>query len=112
MTTLVRRGRQHLIALEFEIDASIDATLLLLAQCTSNARIIARIVDHARATVDAVSAKLADMCARAEWSTTSELCSDQPVDACGYIAADDVCQLREAPLAETNGCYTARLFID
>ena len=72
-------------------------------------RIIARIVDHARATVDAVSAKLTDMCTRAEWSTTSELCNDQPVDACGYIAADAVCQLREAALAETNGWYTARL---
>ena len=109
MTTLVRCGREHFNALGFDMDASIDATLLLLAQSTSNSRIIARNVDHACATVNAVSAKLTDMCTRADWSTTSELCNDQPVDACGYIAADAVCQLREAALAETNGWYTARL---
>ena len=33
---------------------------------------------------------------------STELCNDQPRDACGYIAADAVCRLREAALAEAN----------
>ena len=98
----MRCGRQHLNALEFDVDASIDATLLALARGTSNSRIIARIVDHACATVNAVSAKLTDMFTQADWSPNSDLFNDQAVDACGYIATDAVYRLREAALAGTN----------
>ena len=49
------------------------------------------------------------MCREAEWKTTAELCNDQPCDACGYIAADAVCRLREAALAEANSWHDIEL---
>ena len=38
----------------------------------------------------------------AHWKISADLCKDQPLDACGYIAADAVCLLRNAALAEAN----------
>ena len=49
------------------------------------------------------------MCREAKWKISSELCKDQPLDACGYIAADAVCRLREAALAEANGWHHMKL---
>ena len=36
------------------------------------------------------------------WRTNAELCDDQPMDACGYIAADAVVRLRDAALSQAN----------
>ena len=38
-----------------------------------------------------------------------ELSNKQPLDACGYIAVDAVCRLREAALAEANGWHYMQL---
>ena len=52
-----------------------------------------------------ISHRVAAMCREANWQTCAELCNDQPLDACGYIAADAVCRLRSAALAELNGWH-------
>ena len=49
------------------------------------------------------------MCRDASWKISEDLCNDQPLDACGYIAADAVCRLREAALAEANGWHRMKL---
>ena len=49
------------------------------------------------------------MCLGANWKTTADLCSDQPVDACGYIAADTVCRLHETALADANSWHHLQL---
>ena len=49
------------------------------------------------------------MCGEAKWKISTDLCNDQPLDACGYIAADAVCRLRDAALAEANGWHRTRL---
>ena len=41
--------------------------------------------------------------------TTADLCNDQPLDACGYIAADAVCRLREAAMSEANSWHDIEL---
>ena len=37
------------------------------------------------------------------------MCNDQPLDACGYIAADAVCRLRDAALSEANSWHDIQL---
>ena len=49
------------------------------------------------------------MCQEANWKTSVDLCSDQPLDACGYIAADAVCRLREQALAEADSWHHLQL---
>ena len=49
------------------------------------------------------------MCREASWKISEDLFNDQPLDACGYIAADAVCRLREAALAEANGWHSMKL---
>ena len=49
------------------------------------------------------------MCREAAWRVSEDLCGDQPLDACGYIAADVVCRLREEALAEANGWHRVTL---
>ena len=49
------------------------------------------------------------MCREAKWKISRDLCNDHPFDACGYIAADAVCRLREAALAEANGWHRMKL---
>ena len=45
----------------------------------------------------------------AHWKISADLCNDQPLDACGYIAADAVCRLREAALSEANSWHDIQL---
>ena len=49
------------------------------------------------------------MCQEANWKTKVDLYSDQPLDACGYIAADAVCRLRENALAEADSWHHIQL---
>ena len=46
---------------------------------------------------------------QAHWKVSADLCNDQPLDACGYIAADAVCRLREAALSEANSWHVKQL---
>ena len=57
-------------------------------------------LDHFCSSEQCVSHRIAAMCREASWKISEDLCNDQPLDACGYIAADAVCRLREAALAE------------
>ena len=43
------------------------------------------------------------LCEAAGFRTRADFACDQPVDACGYIAADAVVHLRDAALAESDG---------
>mgnify|MGYP003326474035 CR=1 FL=1 len=45
----------------------------------------------------------------AHWKISAHLCNDQPLDACGYIAADAVCRLRDAALSEANSWHDTQL---
>ena len=43
------------------------------------------------------------------WKISADLRNDQPLDACGYIAADAVCRLRDAALSEANSWHDMQL---
>ena len=64
---------------------------------------MARIVDHASGSEASVSNRIADILCRAGWRTRADLACNQPVDACGYIAANAIVRLRDAALAEADG---------
>ena len=49
------------------------------------------------------------MLRRAHWKVSADLRNDQPPDACAYIAADAVCRLRDAALAEANSWHGIHL---
>ena len=88
---------------EFSIEGAIAEALHRIKSVDEHIEILARIVDHACHSHQCVSHRVATMCGEAKWKISTDLCNDQPLDACGYIAADAVWRLREAALAEANG---------
>ena len=52
-----------------------------------------------------MSYRLVAMLRLAHWNLSADVCNDQPLDACGYIAADAVCRLRDAALSEVNSWH-------
>ena len=56
-----------------------------------------------------MSYRLVAMLRLAHWNISADLCNDQPLDACGYIAADAVCRLRDAALSEANSWHDIQL---
>ena len=56
-----------------------------------------------------MSYRLVAMLRLAHWNISADLCNDQPLDACGYMAADSVCRLREAALSEANSWHDIQL---
>ena len=56
-----------------------------------------------------MSSRVVAMLRQAHWEVSADLCNDQPLDACGYIAADAVCRLREAALSKANSWHVVPL---
>ena len=79
----------------------------ILAQYVDD--ILVRVVDHACSSQECISAKLAETCLASGVRTAAALSSDQPTDACGYIAADVVVTLRDYALASGERWFDAPL---
>ena len=94
---------------EFCIEAAMDETLRRIKTIHGDSEILVRVVDHACSSEQCVSHRIAAMFREASWKISEDLFNDQPLDACGYIAADAVCRLREAALAEANGWHRMKL---
>ena len=94
---------------EFCIETAMDETLRRIKALHGDSEILVRVVDHACSSEQCVSHRIAAMCREASWKISEDLFNDQPLDACGYIAADAVCRLREAALAEANGWHRMKL---
>jgi len=94
---------------EFCMETAMDETLRSIKAIHGDSEILVRVVDHACHSEQCVSHRVVDMCREAQWKISEELCNDQSFDACGYIAADAVCRLREAALAEANGWHCMEL---
>lgn len=94
---------------EFALEGAVADALQHIRATTQNLPIMARVVDHACNSQACISHRIATMCQGANWKTTADLCSDQPVDACGYIAADTVCRLRETALADADSWHHLQL---
>ena len=56
-----------------------------------------------------MSHRLVAMLRLTHWKISADLCNDQPLDACGYIATDAVCRLRDAALSEANSWHDIQL---
>jgi len=94
---------------EFCSETVMDETLRRIKAIHGHSEILVRVVDHACRSEQCVSHRVVAMCQEAKWKISKELCNDQPLNACGYIAADVVCRLREAALAEANGWHRMKL---
>ena len=94
---------------EFSIEDAMAEALHRVKSVGGDIEILARVVDHACHSQQCISHRVATMCGEAKWKISTDLCNDQPLDACGYIAADAVCRLREAALAEANGWHRTTL---
>ena len=81
---------------EFHVDDALAETLRNLQAIDTQAPILIRVIDHACSSEHCISHRVVAMLRRAHWKTSADLCNDQPLDACGYIAADAVCRLRDA----------------
>ncbi len=94
---------------EFCSETVMDETLRRIKAIHGQSEILVRVVDHACRSEQCVSHRVVAMCQEAKWKISKELCNDQPLNACGYIAADAVCRLREAALAEANSWHRMKL---
>ena len=90
---------------EFHIDDALAETLRSLQAIGTQQPILTRVIDHACSSEHCMSYRLVAMLRVAHWKVSADLCNDQPLDACGYIAADAVCRLRDAALAEANSWH-------
>jgi len=94
---------------EFAFEDAVADALQRIRTSNPNRQIMARVVDHACHSETCISHRIAAMCREASWKTTVDLYNDQPTDACGYIAADAVCRLRETALADANSWHHSPL---
>ena len=94
---------------EFCLEDAMAETLLRIKAICGDIDILVTVVDHACHSVLSVSHRVIAMCREAKWKVCNELSNNQPLNACGYIAADAVCRLREAALAEANGWHYMQL---
>ena len=90
---------------EFHIDEALAETLRRLQALGTQRPIWTRVIDHACSSEHCMSSRLVAMLREAEWNISADLYNDQPLDACGYIAADAVCRLRDAALSEANSWH-------
>ena len=90
---------------EFHMDEALAETLRRLQALGTQRPIWTRVIDHACSSEHCMSYRLVAMLREAHWNISAELCDDQPMDACGYIAADAVCRLRDAALSEANSWH-------
>ena len=94
---------------EFHIDDALAETLASLQAIDTQEPILTRVIDHACSSDHCMSHRLVAMLRLAHWKISADLCNDQPLDACGYIAADAVCRLRDAALSEANHWHDIQL---
>ena len=94
---------------EFSFEGCMAEALHRIKAISGDEEIMARIVDHACDSQACISRRIAVMCEEANWETSTDLCNDQPIDACGYIAADVVCRLRDTALAEGSRWHHIQL---
>ena len=87
---------------EFHMDEALAETLRSLQALGTQQPILTRVIDHACSSEHCMSYRLVAMLRLAHWNISADLCNDQPLDACGYIAADAVCCLCDAALSEAN----------
>ena len=72
---------------EFHIDDALAETLRSLQAIGTQQPILTRVIDHACSSEHCMSYRLVAMLRLAYWKISADLCNDQPLDACGYIAA-------------------------
>ena len=75
----------------------------------SGTKIHVRVIDHACASPNSISKQIVDMFRSEKIHVVADLSAAQPVDSCGYIAADAITRLREAALALAAGWMDFRL---
>jgi len=94
---------------EFHVDDALAETLGSLQAIDTQEPIFIRVIDHACSSEHCMSYRVVAMLRLAHWKISADLCNDQPLDACGYIAADAVCRLRDAALSEANSWHDIQL---
>ena len=94
---------------ELHVDDALAETLGSLQAIDTQAPILIRVIDHACSSEHCISYRVVAMLRRTHWEISTDLCNDQPLDACGYIAADAVCRLRDAALSVANSCHHIQL---
>ena len=108
-STATHRPATELANAEFDVEGAVAEVMHDLDAISNETHIMARVVDHACGSQDCISQRIVAMCREAKWQTLADLSSDQPLDACGYIAADAVCRLRDIALAEGSNWHRERL---
>ena len=94
---------------ELCVDSALSETLRRVLAIGTRASILMRIIDHACTSEQCISHRVLAMLRGAPWKIVADLHNDQPIDACGYIAADAVCRLRDAALSEADNWHHIQL---
>ena len=94
---------------QFNIGDALAETLGSLQAIDTQEPILIRVIDHACSSEHCMSSRVVALLRRAHWKTSADLYNDQPLDACGYVAADVVCRLRDAALSVANSWHHIQL---
>ena len=90
---------------QFELEKALADTAKSLKSIHNGKRMMIRVIDHAWSSPACISQRTVSMMQALSWDVNADFSGDQPLDACGYIAADAACALREAALANCNSWY-------
>ena len=94
---------------QFELDKALAETAKKLKSVCIGKRMMIRVIDHAWSSSACISQLTANMMEALSWDVNADFSGDQPLDACGYIAADAVSALRQAALAKCNSWFDIEL---
>ena len=87
---------------KFDLEHAFAETHVRLKNFNPEKRMMMRVIDHAWSSEACISQRVFDMMRSLSPDVTSDFSGEQQLDACGYIAADAACALRDAALAKCN----------
>ena len=95
---------------QFDLEHALDDTRNRIKSIRSEKRMMVRVIDHACSSPLCVSHRIVNvMKSLFSDDVSADLSDDQPFDACGYIAADATCALRDAALSKSNSWFDVQL---
>ena len=94
---------------QFDLDYALDDTFKRVKSICIEKRMMVRVIDHACSSPLCVSHRIVNVMQSLFRDVSADLSDDQPFDACGYIAADATCALRDAALSKSNSWFDVQL---
>ena len=98
------KGSKH-----FDLEHTLEDTAKRIESLGVVKRMMVRVIDHACSSPECVSNRVVHMMRSLFCDVSEDLSNKQALNACGYIAADATCSLRDAALSKSNSWFDVQL---